>query len=210
MTSSEAKAKRQAEVRESGLTGKEWYRLVYLRSDHWKDLRLRAMAALEKVCCQQCGATRSLDVHHLRYRSIYDVKVTDLQVLCRACHEKEHEEKPNNRKPRKPRKERKQRKPRKRREPKILPEISYSGACMGNGKRAKKIAAIDRLPVESPLNPEKWIELYSRVAPPGSKTSVRNWAIKRFIKRLSMSHVLRYYIPQIQELKISHHKKKHP
>ncbi len=65
-----------------------WYRNVYLKSEHWKNLR----KAKKRVCpvCEICGAKRKLDVHHKNYRNIYDVLLEDLQVLCRRCHKKHH------------------------------------------------------------------------------------------------------------------------
>lgn len=66
-----------------------WYREVYLFSDHWKSLRLQAFKEGGRHC-HRCPATTHLDVHHLRYRRLYDVTVQDLQILCRKCHEREH------------------------------------------------------------------------------------------------------------------------
>lgn len=66
-----------------------WYREVYLKSEHWKALRAKALDYHGKICFK-CKSKGPLDVHHLRYRKIYDVLVTDLQVLCRSCHEMEH------------------------------------------------------------------------------------------------------------------------
>ena len=66
-----------------------WYRKVYLLSEHWKALR-KAKRKLNPVC-EICGAKRKLDVHHLRYKNIYDVTVEDLQTLCRKCHKRHHQ-----------------------------------------------------------------------------------------------------------------------
>jgi len=103
MNASEAKAKRDAMVRESGLSGREWYRKVYLYSDHWSELR-SARLFVAGFQCEKCQRTGTLDVHHLRYRSIFNVTVDDLQALCRSCHNAEHEDKKDirrrNRKPR--------------------------------------------------------------------------------------------------------------
>ena len=81
----------EEEVLRSGKTWREWYREVYLQSDHWKNLRLLAMKHHGKRC-HSCYSKEQLDVHHLRYGNIYDVKVQDLQVLCRVCHMQEHGE----------------------------------------------------------------------------------------------------------------------
>jgi hypothetical protein len=102
-------------INESGLTRKQWYSQVYLRSHHWKTLR---RGKLDKVGrkCEKCGTTRRLEVHHLEYRNIYDVKFADLQVLCAYHHGEAHgrikaqdhptkaRREPKVKKPRKPRK----------------------------------------------------------------------------------------------------------
>jgi 5-methylcytosine-specific restriction endonuclease McrA len=31
-----------------------------------------------------------LDVHHVNYRNLFDVKLLDLLALCRSCHKEEH------------------------------------------------------------------------------------------------------------------------
>lgn len=65
-----------------------WYRKVYLLSEHWKGLRKMKLKINPR--CEICGVKRKLDVHHLRYKNIYDVLVEDLQTLCRKCHKKHH------------------------------------------------------------------------------------------------------------------------
>ncbi len=67
---------------------RQYYRTEYLLSDHWKALRSEKLRI--NPACQNCGFGRRLDVHHLRYRNLYDVLVTDLVTLCRRCHEKMH------------------------------------------------------------------------------------------------------------------------
>ena len=79
----------QAELKSYGKPMQAWYREVYLFSDHWKELRLQAFAKHGRYC-HGCKSEQRLDVHHLRYRDIFDVAVDDLQILCRECHEKEH------------------------------------------------------------------------------------------------------------------------
>lgn len=78
---------------------REWYRSVYLHSDHWRELRARKLANNPR--CQRCGA-KAGDVHHRRYRSIFDVQLRDLESLCRKCHKAEHRRNgtPRRRKPR--------------------------------------------------------------------------------------------------------------
>ena len=66
-----------------------YYRDVYLMSDHWKFLKEEKL--LTNPRCELCGTSHTLDVHHTKYRSLYDVKLTDLKTLCRPCHDSTHE-----------------------------------------------------------------------------------------------------------------------
>lgn len=73
------------------IEGKRFYRFEYLKSEHWSNLRIAKLAEVDAVC-RFCGK-RDLanDVHHINYRHLYDVTLTDLVVLCRICHEVTHE-----------------------------------------------------------------------------------------------------------------------
>ena len=56
----------------------------YLESPHWLTLRYR-----KKLRAKQCGICASksqLHVHHLNYRRLVDVELSDLRVLCKRCH----------------------------------------------------------------------------------------------------------------------------
>jgi len=67
---------------------KEQYQ-VYLQSPHWKQLRAEKWKRSHKRC-GICGSKEQLQVHHMVYRQIYDVQLTDLRVLCDTCHETTH------------------------------------------------------------------------------------------------------------------------
>jgi len=70
---------------------KIYYREVYLKSDHWKILKEEKLS--KNPNCEECGTNLSLDVHHKEYRGLYDVKIRDLQTLCRLCHDNIHKKK---------------------------------------------------------------------------------------------------------------------
>ena len=75
--------------RESGDRNfRDWYRNTYLYSNHWKELRASVLTP-EKLC-EVCKRRPAGDVHHLRYKSIYDVKPKDLKAVCHPCHEQLH------------------------------------------------------------------------------------------------------------------------
>lgn len=74
----------------------EQYRQEYLKSDAWRNLRHEA----KKKRGNHCGlcyrpydprAHNAMDVHHLNYRNLHDVKPKDLIVVCRACHNMIHD-----------------------------------------------------------------------------------------------------------------------
>lgn len=64
------------------------YREEYLKSDEWKTLRSQVLDT--KPLCQCCQKNIASDVHHMVYRNIVDVKITDLLPVCRGCHEYIH------------------------------------------------------------------------------------------------------------------------
>jgi hypothetical protein len=65
-----------------------FYRDVYLNSEHWKGLRKEKLS--DSPVCERCGSSIYLEIHHKSYKGLYDVSVNDLETLCRICHEKEH------------------------------------------------------------------------------------------------------------------------
>ena len=65
----------------------------YLKGPHWKKLRSKKFAkakAKNKYRCSICGETKALQVHHLRYKNLYDIKTSDLRILCDTCHSLTH------------------------------------------------------------------------------------------------------------------------
>jgi 5-methylcytosine-specific restriction endonuclease McrA len=62
----------------------------YLRTAHWAAVRHRALAVAEHRCFY-CSATDHLDVHHLSYKRRGCELDEDLIVLCRTCHDIEHQ-----------------------------------------------------------------------------------------------------------------------
>lgn len=61
----------------------------YLRSDDWKHLR-KIKLQFAEYRCERCGGTDKLQVHHLTYDRFGRENLTDLQVLCKTCHEDAH------------------------------------------------------------------------------------------------------------------------
>lgn len=69
---------------------REYYRNVYLKTDHWKKLRQQKL--LTNPVCEECGSANRVEPHHINYKSLYNVDLTDLKTLCRVCHTKIHVE----------------------------------------------------------------------------------------------------------------------
>ena len=61
----------------------------YLRSDDWQHVR-RLKLEFAGHRCERCGATDDLHVHHLTYDRFGHENLTDLQVLCKPCHQTAH------------------------------------------------------------------------------------------------------------------------
>lgn len=61
----------------------------YLKSHHWRDLRSKALKDAGGRCAL-CQHPHDLEPHHLRYGRLFDVTLTDLIVLCSACHSRVH------------------------------------------------------------------------------------------------------------------------
>jgi hypothetical protein len=66
------------------------YRLRYLRSEAWSNLRAEALARGHGKCCI-CGKEDfHNDIHHVWYGSTGKNIVNQLKVLCRRCHKEIH------------------------------------------------------------------------------------------------------------------------
>lgn len=63
--------------------------LEYLKSKEWKAIRVK-LFQLRGRKCEECDATRFLQIHHKTYIRLYHEKMDDLQILCRECHKAEH------------------------------------------------------------------------------------------------------------------------
>ncbi len=62
----------------------------YLKTDHWRELREKAIYNAGRRCCL-CSEDRWLEVHHNNYRCLWHEKFNNVAVLCQRCHEKVHD-----------------------------------------------------------------------------------------------------------------------
>jgi 5-methylcytosine-specific restriction endonuclease McrA len=62
----------------------------YLNSEHWKEIRLKALERAGNRC-QLCSSKINLNVHHNTYKNKGHEDLKDLVVLCKECHAKFHD-----------------------------------------------------------------------------------------------------------------------
>jgi len=63
----------------------------YLQTDVWRELRNERLK-LDHYQCQYCGTANNVQVHHLKYPSIWGMEdvEADLITLCASCHAETH------------------------------------------------------------------------------------------------------------------------
>ena len=78
----------------------EWHNLGfksyqdYLDSYLWKE-KAEWIKEIFDYTCQKCGSKKNLQVHHLNYKSLGNERKEDVTVLCKKCHEEEHNDRSN-------------------------------------------------------------------------------------------------------------------
>lgn len=73
-----------------GLTPRRERYRQYLRSEHWHIFRETVLAKRGRLC-QQCKIPSiSVDLHHLTYERLGEERESDVEVLCRPCHDIRH------------------------------------------------------------------------------------------------------------------------
>lgn len=60
----------------------------YYKSEEWQILRKKALKR-DGHKCQECGKTKMLHVHHIKYR-YHSKELKDLVILCKYCHADKH------------------------------------------------------------------------------------------------------------------------
>lgn len=72
------------------------YRNVYLQSPYWRFIRWLKLRVHGRYCDNCHRPLRRLDIHHTTYRGMLFrewYQLDKLRVLCRVCHDREHERK---------------------------------------------------------------------------------------------------------------------
>lgn len=79
------------------LTARQRDYLLYLKTSHWRELRLEAFRKWGRACFK-CGRGGWLEVHHVRYRFPWTTcGVEDVRPCCGECHKDEHDLTPEER-----------------------------------------------------------------------------------------------------------------
>jgi 5-methylcytosine-specific restriction endonuclease McrA len=76
-------------------TGSRKKYLDYLQSKEWQKVRAKVFEERGRICerCQKDLNGKIADVHHKTYKNLFNEKLEDLEVLCRPCHQLEHQDK---------------------------------------------------------------------------------------------------------------------
>lgn len=61
----------------------------YLASDYWKEKRKWILFVLGNKC-SKCESNQDVQVHHKNYDSVGNENIHDVILLCRKCHQEEH------------------------------------------------------------------------------------------------------------------------
>ena len=64
----------------------------YIRSPQWKALRQRRLVLANNTCeYKGCKQTKYLNCHHVTYDRLQQEDIEDLRILCRDCHQRQHD-----------------------------------------------------------------------------------------------------------------------
>lgn len=72
---------------------RKWTYLEYMHSAAWERKRNAAFNHHGRFC-HKCGSTHRLNAHHRTYARLGHERMSDIVILCRSCHSKEHPDKP--------------------------------------------------------------------------------------------------------------------
>lgn len=76
----------------TSFAGRQAAHRKYLLSNRWKQFRKQAIQFYGPIC-NRCGEP-GYDVHHKTYENWGRETLMDVEILCRACHSKEHGKQP--------------------------------------------------------------------------------------------------------------------
>ena len=63
----------------------------YLKSEHWKKLKLKTLRRKRYKNCSKCNSTENINLHHKHYRFLMHIhELHSIVPLCNSCHNKIH------------------------------------------------------------------------------------------------------------------------
>jgi len=62
----------------------------HLKSLYWFSLRLDRLT-IANNCCELCHSRTKLEAHHITYNRLLAEDVIDIRMLCRTCHQAQHD-----------------------------------------------------------------------------------------------------------------------
>lgn len=66
-------------------------KIEYMKSQQWISLKNMILIIQNNKCCL-CEANERLETHHTTYKRLGNELWSDLQLLCRDCHQAQHDE----------------------------------------------------------------------------------------------------------------------
>jgi len=62
----------------------------YIQSDKWKILKEKRLKIANRSC-EICKRKNNLQLHHITYERLGDEIIEDLIILCKKCHQQQHD-----------------------------------------------------------------------------------------------------------------------
>ncbi len=67
-------------------------KLAYMRSSKWQNLKNQRLRLANHTCeSPNCSNTADLHLHHIDYSNLGSEFISDVRVLCKSCHQTQHD-----------------------------------------------------------------------------------------------------------------------
>jgi 5-methylcytosine-specific restriction endonuclease McrA len=63
---------------------------AYLKSSEWAARKQQRNTQFAHNCCESCGLTKPLELHHITYKRLTQEHISDVALICRDCHQAIH------------------------------------------------------------------------------------------------------------------------
>lgn len=65
-------------------------KLSYLQSAEWQNLKKQRLTIAQHKC-EYCDSTHNLHLHHVTYERLTQELLSDVVILCKSCHQRQHD-----------------------------------------------------------------------------------------------------------------------